>query len=236
MLQLGRRLLSSRRVGEGLAPDGSRQPGCELVRQRLGEHLSASSLAYVYAIDHPLRVRVRLTGLNWSEDGCAIYGSIESAQRAEIGHFCDKLVGRDDEVVLERITAHVSPEWQGKGIFSAIVATSEARYAWLGVDRARTQARLQIGRYTWAKWGYDFCSPLALRRYRELLAEFALKETGEGIPKERLDALACARDIALYDDGRRVKVSVGGRSGLFPLGKAFFLSELVGWDGERRLR
>jgi GNAT superfamily N-acetyltransferase len=50
----------------------------------------------------------------------------------------------------------IEPDWQGKGIAKDVLRSSISEYEKAGIERVEVTAAGQNGRYTWARFGFDF--------------------------------------------------------------------------------
>lgn len=108
---------------------------------------------------------------------------------------------------------------QGKGIGRVIARQSMAAYAEMGAAKIELTAAM-IGRYTWARLGYEWSAKHAEEKRRELTA-FLTKKLGE---KKAQEVLATTGKTAAEVSA----LTVGGK----PLGKQFLLDRSTStWHG-----
>lgn len=96
------------------------------------------------------------------------------------------------------------------GFAAAFNERAEAHYRQWGVDCVTTYADISIGKYVWARQGFDFASPVRQRRTVEQMLAYA-KAKGIDVPKEDADRLwqdCHSWDVAEYHPPGQPKVPV----------------------------
>jgi acetoin utilization deacetylase AcuC-like enzyme len=137
---------------------------------------------------------------------------------------------------------HIRLSEQSSGYASALFRYYEKFFHDIGFHQFRLSASLSVGKYYWAKEGFDCLDKEQFRRMKEGLRDI-VRERGFPVEEIEIDRLNHVYDIALFK--RELKVSAyrdpEGYYSLdkdeehreektFPLGKAFLLSSNP-WDG-----
>ncbi|RMG59646.1 MAG: histone deacetylase [Deltaproteobacteria bacterium] len=131
---------------------------------------------------------------------------------------------------------------QASGYASALFRYYEALFKRIGFHQFRLKASLSVGKYYWAKEGFDFAEPDELGKKQEELKKF-LREKNLPVEEEEVERLTHAYDFALFRRDLKVRI-YRNREGYysrardgefteeaeFPLGKAFLLTSTP-WDG-----
>lgn len=163
----------------------------------------------------------------------ALTGSILDPQGAHVGSF-ERLITRDGrgQVTVDHSYLQVNQEMK-VGFAQEFNAQAEERYRDWGVHRITLYADISVGKYCWARQGYDWSDPDDGAKLRHQFYNFC-KSQGHHVDEDTLSALAHPWDIAGYDSGDEVTIqghpaTTGGTDwvvdGSFPLGKAFFLAD-----------
>jgi hypothetical protein len=127
-----------------------------------------------------------------------------------------------EKLFAENQTFFPNQEFNDIGIGSALYEAQERLYRALGVEKISLLA-VDVGRYVWAKQGFNCDSRAQLSRTAE---EFAAFLEGEGL--EALSEIKYLWDIACFD----IK---GVRFNDYPLGKYWMLRAADSWSGFRFL-
>jgi len=149
----------------------------------------------------------------------------------------------------ETLTVHhenlmVWGQAQGEGLAAALNARAEEQYRQLGFERVTLMADIDVGKYAWARQGYDVAD-----RYRTNFLEdrqgylrAVLREANPKLSKAAADKQAeklmkgktHAWEIAALDDGKKYAWKTNSKSGEGTLGKAVML-KADWWYGEKYL-
>jgi acetoin utilization deacetylase AcuC-like enzyme len=137
---------------------------------------------------------------------------------------------------------HIRLSRQSSGYASALLRHYEELFHDIGFHQFRLSASLSVGKYYWAKEGFDCSDREAFRRMKEGLREF-VKEKGLPVEEIDIDRLRHAYDIASFRRDLKVPVYRNPEGyyaldkdeehrdrQMFPPGKAFLLSSKP-WDG-----
>ncbi len=141
---------------------------------------------------------------------------------------------------------HIHLTAQRSGYASTLFQHYERLFRDLGFDQFRLSASLSIGRYYWAKEGFDFSDRSEIgKRQQELRA--LVKERGLPVSEAEIERLNHAYDFARFKRELRTPVyrdaegyyslKPGERFSeevLLPLGKAFLLSSAP-WEGYKTI-
>jgi hypothetical protein len=143
----------------------------------------------------------------------------------------------------------LEPGHQGGSLAARMNRQAEGAYIRMGFRRVDLEADMTVGKYAWARQGYDFKDPIRdLRTAREGLESFLVFETLGRVSDRRQAGLEAERllagvehswDLAALDDGQLYEVTVadGRPPAKFPLGKAFMLSRWwISWAATKDLR
>jgi len=134
-------------------------------------------------------------------------------------------------------------DMQGGGLAARIAAHSERQLFEAGFKTLSLNANIDVGKYAWAKQGFDFADPHVATEKRERLVEFVAKETGLNIGQAEAKVAQLARangglkhawEFAALDDGKKYEWSSNSKRGDGHLGKAFMLADWS-WDGVKQL-
>lgn len=131
------------------------------------------------------------------------------------------------------------PSKQKTGFGSELFRRSVEAYQKLGIERIQTSATA-VGRYSWARMGFDFPRPSILDDFRERFADYLIDHLSSKIGPEaeekiyqEMDRLEHAWEIAEFDyEGVELDVIVGGKASKVKLGKAFMLTAAPSWEGD----
>ncbi len=137
---------------------------------------------------------------------------------------------------------HIRLSQQSSGYASSLFRHYEELFRDIGFHQFRLSASLSVGKYYWAKEGFDCLDRDEFRRMKEGLREY-VKAGGLPVEEADIDRLNHAYDIALFRKDLKVPVfrNAAGYYSLertewhqdeqrVPLGKAFLLSTKP-WDG-----
>lgn len=137
---------------------------------------------------------------------------------------------------------NISLREQSSGYASALFRHYEGLFSRLGFNRFRLKASLSVGKYYWAKEGFDCLDESGVARMREGLSAL-VRAKGLPVRESEIARVNHAYDVALFR--RDLKIPVyRNREGyyalardaehteefLFPLGKAYLLASDP-WDG-----
>ena len=137
---------------------------------------------------------------------------------------------------------HIRLSQQSSGYASALFRHYETLFHDLGFHQFRLSASLSVGKYYWAKEGFDCLDREEFRRMKEGLRDLVRKR---GFPVEEIEInrLTHAYDIALFRRDLKIPVYANAEGyysldrdeeyreeRTFPLGKAYLLSAKP-WDG-----
>jgi len=141
---------------------------------------------------------------------------------------------------------HIRLTAQKSGYASALFRHYERFFRDLGFNQFRLSASLSVGRYYWAKEGFDFSNRSEIGRRQDELRTF-VKERSLPVAELEIRRLNHAYDFALFRKDLRVPVYRGAegfyslaRSDryreevLLPLGKAYLLASAP-WEGYKTL-
>lgn len=131
------------------------------------------------------------------------------------------------------------PSKQKTGFGTELLRRSVEAYQKLGIERIQTSATA-VGRYTWARVGFDFPRASILDDFRERFADYLTdhlsSKMGPGAEekiRQEVVRLEHAWEIAEFDyEGVKVDVIIEGRSSKANLGKAFMLTAAPSWEGD----
>lgn len=142
---------------------------------------------------------------------------------------------------------HIHLTEQRSGYASALFRRYERFFGDLGFDQFRLSASLSVGKYYWAKEGFDFSDGSEIRRRRAQIRAL-VKERGVLVADAEIDRLNRAYDFVGFKRDVRIPVyrdaegyysfRVGGRFReeiFLPLGKAFLLCTAP-WEGYKTIR
>ena len=151
----------------------------------------------------------------------------------------DYLRGRRRRIVY---IDHIRLSQQSSGYASSLFRHYEELFRDLGFHQFRLSASLSVGKYYWAKEGFDCLDKEQFRRMKEGLRDI-VKERGFPVEEIEIDRLNHVYDIALFKRELKVpayrdpegyysldKDEEHREEKTFPLGKAFLLSSNP-WDG-----
>jgi hypothetical protein len=98
----------------------------------------------------------------------------------EVGHF-------DREISANGTVYHAEFEidrlWQKGGFGSRFYQHSEDAYVKMGISTVRLLANKDVGGYAWARMGFDFMEPIALKSFSKPALYWWRKEVGESGPE-----------------------------------------------------
>ena len=139
---------------------------------------------------------------------------------------------------------HVRVREQKSGYASSLFRRYELLFRNLGFNEFRLKASLSVGKYYWAKEGFDTLDRSELKRMRERMRAL-VREREIPVREIEIDRLNHAYDFALFRRDSKIPVyrNEEGYYSLtrdeefreeffFPLGKAFLLSSSP-WDGHK---
>lgn len=151
----------------------------------------------------------------------------------------DYLRGRRNRVVY---IDHIRLSQQSSGYASALFRHYETLFHDLGFHQFRLSASLSVGKYYWAKEGFDCLDREEFRRMKEGLRDL-VKERKLPVEEIDINRLTHVYDIALFRKDLKIfaycnaegyysldKDEEHREEKLFPLGKAYLLSARP-WDG-----
>lgn len=168
--------------------------------------------------------KVRVTGILMDRDGREIGDLTRSFERLADGgihvhHDYMSLRGRA----------------QGGGYAAEVYRRGFALYAGLGGNKASSYvsilANIDVGKYAWARQGFDFMDPGEAASYRRRLKDW-LQSKGKTISDDQLNRLNHTWDFALLNDGNRYEAPTNREQ--VHLGKAFMLSQ-GSWGAKRKI-
>ncbi len=81
--------------------------------------------------------------------------------------------------VVQHDSFFMSPEWQGKGIAKDLMRSAVKQYDEAGIDRVTVLAAGQNGRYTWARFGFDFQNDASRARMRAHFEKVLARQIGQ---------------------------------------------------------
>ena len=84
----------------------------------------------------------------------------------------------DDELSVEHAYFQLEGNMQGKGVSHDLLWQSEQLYDALMVDRVTVTANLDVGGYTWAKFGFEFADDYEAEEMKNTFLSWAMEETG----------------------------------------------------------
>ncbi len=135
---------------------------------------------------------------------------------------------------------------QASGYASALFEYYEKLFKELGFHQFRLKASLSVGKYYWAKEGFDFLEDDNLEKKKRELEEY-VKELGLPVTSIEINRLNHAYDFALFRRDIKVRVYRNQKGYYsrtkteefseevtFPLGKAFLLTSAP-WDGYKTI-
>lgn len=151
------------------------------------------------------------------------------------------------------VTHHLftlSPGRQGEGLAARLNEHAEAEYLKRGFTEIRLGADIDIGKYAWARQGYDFSNPREMnqkyheqlyqkiRREEPHLSDLELTRRANAHIPDAIESISGfstplhAWEIAALDDGKQhTYVTSTGKTGTGHLGKALMLGrEVYGGD------
>ena len=142
---------------------------------------------------------------------------------------------------------HIRLTAQRSGYASTLFRHYERLFRDLGFDQFRLSASLSVGKYYWAKEGFDFADESEIGKRKEKLRAL-VKERSLPVPEIEIERLSHAYDfvrfkrelrIAVYRDAEgyySLKADDRFREEVFlPLGKAFLLSSAP-WEGFKTIQ
>lgn len=137
---------------------------------------------------------------------------------------------------------NISLREQSSGYASALFRHYEGLFSCLGFNRFRLKASLSVGKYYWAKEGFDCLEESGVASMRRELLRL-VREKGLPVRESEIERLNHAYDVALFRRDIKIPVyrnaegyyalSPGAghtQEFIFPLGKAFLLTSGP-WDG-----
>ena len=227
----------------------------KLWQRFFGDRISPRALfealsARTHGFDH--RDNVLLFGRSWimydteiarEEEGVGeLTLSFESVRDRVLGFFASLLARRLRVVRVE----HIRLTAQQSGYASTLFRYYEGLFHGLGFDQFRLSASLSVGKYYWAKEGFDFSDPSeAGRRRAELLA--LVKERNVPVTEAEVERLGHAYEFAAFKRDLRIPAyrdpegyywldpgDASCEKVLLPLGKAFLLSGTP-WEGYKTI-
>ena len=141
---------------------------------------------------------------------------------------------------------HIHLTAQRSGYASALFQHYERLFSELGFDQFRLSASLSIGRYYWAKEGFDFSDTSEIDERKEGLRSL-VGERSLPVAEAEIEQLNHAYDFARFRRELRIPVYRDAEGYyslkrddpfleevLLPLGKAFLLSSAP-WEGYKRI-
>lgn len=156
----------------------------------------------------------------------------------KVGHL-SRLLWDDGSDTVYHDLFELERGFQGGGLAARMNRQAEMAYLAMGYKKVDLNADIDVGKYAWARQGYDFKFNADREGVRYSFAQFLARELAlpraeadrkaeELIPKD-----AHSWDIAALDDGRLYH---SGEKGSFPLGKAFMLSRACpAWSGQKEI-
>jgi hypothetical protein len=187
------------------------------------------------------------------DKGFEVDGIINDDAGQKIGTF-RRCIMRDEvgdkSLYADHLYLDVDKELRNKGFSLAFNGRAEELYNKLGVKEIRLEANISVGKYAWAKQGYDYSYP-GERTW--VVKGFARWLKGKGNPLSREEAKTLmdghSWDLASYDNGKTYPVTLYDDDGnidvrgRFPAGKAFLLAdwnlfdymEEACWEGVKNL-
>jgi hypothetical protein len=142
---------------------------------------------------------------------------------------------------------HIRLTGQRSGYASTLFRHYERLFRDLGFDQFRLSASLSVGKYYWAKEGFDFADESEIGKRKASLRAL-VKERSLPVPEVEIERLRHAYDfagfkremrIAVYSDAEGYyssKADARFREEVFlPLGKAFLLSSAP-WEGYKTIQ
>lgn len=126
---------------------------------------------------------------NTMSSGFEVMNEIHIELSDEAGEIAAEMVRvfvRDDNgnLFVHHATFKVRPEYQNKGIGTAVSESSESEYKKIGVHRISLTANWDVGGYAWAVQGYDFNSEF---ERAEILSRFAAKFADLRLDKDKVN-------------------------------------------------
>jgi hypothetical protein len=142
---------------------------------------------------------------------------------------------------------HIRLMAQRSGYASALFRHYERLFSDLGFDQFRLSASLSVGKYYWAKEGFDFSDASEIGKRKEKLRAL-VKERSLPVSEIEIDRLNHAYDVACFKREVRIPVYRDAEGYysfenddrfreevLLPLGKAFLLCATP-WEGYKAIR
>lgn len=133
---------------------------------------------------------------------------------------------------------------QGEGIAAALNARAEERYKEMGFTKVTLMADIDVGKYAWARQGYDIKASKRTNFLEEQTGYLraVLREANPGMSKEaaqkRAEKLMAGKthawEVAALDDGKKYSWKTNSKSGEGHLGKAVMLKGNW-WEAEKIL-
>lgn len=218
------------------------------IRHLSGGKHGLQKMVDAYSYQHgPLRSQV--THVESSPEGrVTVRGQVQHDEKGDVGNFARSFYrDRKGQLVAEHQYLELPGDDQGTGFGRGFYEHAERHYGDLGVHRAELHADVTVGKYAWAKHGYDFASERERGQMWERFKDWA-DHHGHTFPKRDYDQLkkrGSAWDLANYDPaGERIHTVAHDEQtgathvdGRYHLGKAFLLSPAAGdgWHGVKHL-
>jgi GNAT superfamily N-acetyltransferase len=195
------------------------------VSKKLGKRITLEELSHGFAV--PDGFTATLTVMDeMSDSGAAISWKLTDSKGAVVGGMT-RGFGKTSEgkCYVKHDSLFISPKYQGKGISDTINGNALRHYEKWGIEEIQVDA-VQIGRYAWARLGFNFASPPEmLRQFNEFSNLLPLK-----IQKK-------SREIAerlVNKPWKLAKWDIGLKVDGNPIGKAFLLTTKH-WEGIMRV-
>jgi GNAT superfamily N-acetyltransferase len=190
----------------------------EAVSQKIGKRITLEELSHGFAV--PDGFTATLTGM--SDRLSSISWKITDSEGAFVGDIIRSFgTTYKGESYIQHDSLFLKPEYRGKGISDTINGNALRHYEKWGIEEIQVDA-VQIGRYAWARLGFNFASPPEmLRQFNEFSNLLPLK-----IQKK-------SREIAkrlVNEPWKLAKWDIGLKIDGNPIGKAFLLTTAP-WKG-----
>lgn len=227
---------------EGWSPDRLLRKRLEFeagIKSVLGKSISLEEIAHGFKL--PAGYKMKLDKMGAKNSGPTLGFTIETDSGEFVGNL-DRSFGSTGEGENKKsYVAHdglvIEEKFQGKGISDTLNGNALRHYEKWGVDEIRTTAD-QVGRYAWARLGFNFATPAdedrMAREFEGFIDKAAkkdpvLKNRTEELSKLAKELVKYPWKLAKWDIGVQFPDHYSGK-GTVTIGKSFLMSREP-WEG-----
>lgn len=181
-----------------------------------------------------------------------VKGTWYTPEGTKVGKFTREFTYDNGKKVAHNISLSITEDFQDYGLATSLYDRQISQLRKAGFDRIETYANISIGKYAWAKRGFDYSNPDTaevktkyFKTWAKVRGLTTTREDGTTVLKTGADwpVFKSANDVATY---KIPGLELSGRDILNPdvpggmslgLGKAFMLDQLghESWDAELKL-